>query len=150
MKNKTKVKSINIDSLYNQIIADSVLVSGWYYITEDSSGFKRELDKTEEIYFINPRPIIVKEHFEKLELFETDFKGDYPDYTGLKMQIHENFANIWADATGKSIGKKLGFIINNKLVSAPSVNGRIEGGMSSINRDVYSKEDLEDFMNQLK
>lgn len=150
VKNKTNVKTVNIDSLYNKILTDSLLVSGWYYITENNNGFKRVLDQTDEVYFVNPKPILIKEYFEKLEVFETNSKDEHPDYTGLKMQTYENFANIWADATEKSIGKKLGFVINNRLVSVPTVNARIEGGVSSINRGAYTKEDLENFKKELK
>ncbi len=144
------VKNINIDSIYNQILKDSILVTGWYYITETDNGFKRQLDKTDEYYFIDPKPILVKEQFDKVEIFETDFKGQYPDYTGLKIQISQKHVNIWADATEKSIGYRLGLIIDNKLVNAPQVNARIEGGMTSLNRSVYSKKELEEFISRLK
>jgi len=145
-----KVVKVDIDSIYNQILKDSVLVTGWYYITETDNGFKRQLDKTNEIYFIDPNPIIVKEFFDKIEIFTTDFKGEYPDYIGLKMQISEKYVNLWAEATGKSIGNRLGFIIDNKLVNAPQVNARIERGMTALNRTVYSKEEIEEFKTRLK
>lgn len=145
-----KVTNVNIDSVYNQILKDSLLVSGWYYIIETNNGFKRQLDKSEEFYFVDPRPILVKEHFGKIELFETDFKGQYSDYIGLEIRINKKYVNLWAVATEKSIGKRLGLIIDNKLVNAPQVNAKIEGGMTALNRDVYSREELEKFKTRLK
>lgn len=149
-KTVDKVTNVNIDSVYNQILKDSLLVSGWYYIIETNNGFKRQLDKSEEFYFVDPRPILVKEHFDKIELFETDFKGQYPDYIGLEIRINKEYVNLWAIATEKSIGKRLGLIIDNKLVNAPQVNAKIEGGMTALNRDVYSREELEKFKTRLK
>lgn len=149
-KTDDKVTNVNIDSVYNQILKDSFLVTGWYYIIETNNGFKRQLDKSEEFYFVHPRPILVKEHFDKIELFETDFKGQYTDYIGLKILINKQYFDLWAEATEKSIGKRLGLIIDNKLVNAPQVNARIEGGMTALNRDVYSREELEKFKTRLK
>ncbi|MFB6344024.1 hypothetical protein ACE1ET_20055 [Saccharicrinis sp. FJH62] len=45
-------------------MADSVLATGWYYLSDTEPGFKMNLDKTEEIYFVDPKPILVKEHFD--------------------------------------------------------------------------------------
>jgi len=149
-KTDNKVVNINMDSVYNQILTDSILVSGWYYIIETDNGFKRQLDKSEEFYFVDPKPILVKDHFDKIELFETDFKGQYPDYIGLEIRINNKYVNIWATATEKSIGKRLGLVIDNKLVNTPQVNARIEGGMTALNRDVYSREELEEFKTRLK
>ncbi len=143
-------KNIDIESIYNQIIKDSILVTGWYYIIDTDNGFKRQLDKAEEFYFIDPKPILVKEEFDKVEIFETDFKGQYPDYTGLEIRISQKYVDLWAEATEKSIGNRLGLIIDNKLVNAPRVNARIDGGRTSLNRTVYSKEELEEFKKRIK
>ncbi|MFB6344023.1 hypothetical protein ACE1ET_20050 [Saccharicrinis sp. FJH62] len=79
-------------------------------------------------------------------MFETDFQGQYDDYIGLSIRINKKYVDLWAEATGKSIGKRLGLIIDNKLVNAPQVNARIEGGMTALNRGVYTREELEEFM----
>ena len=141
-----KTKPIDLNSVYEKNIADSVLATGWYYISDTEPGFKMKLDKTEEIYFVDPKPILVKDHFDKVEIFETDFQGQYEDYIGLSIRINKKYVDLWAEATGKSIGKRLGLIIDYKLVNAPQVNARIEGGMTALNRGVYTREELEEFM----
>ncbi len=94
---------------------------------------------------------MLKKHFDKIELYETDdFKTQSKNQFALSIKINRNYENLWADATEKSIRKRLGLIIDNKLVNAPMVNMRIEGGMSSLNRGVYSKEELENFKKQLE
>lgn len=144
-KTSDKAKKIDLDLIYEQNKKDSVLTTGWYYITDNETGFERRLDKSEEMYFVDPKPILVKEHFDKIEIFESDFQGQYDDYMGLSIQINKKYVDLWAEATGKSIGKRLGLIIDNKLVNAPQVNARIEGGMTALNRGVYTREELEEF-----
>ena len=144
-KSDKKADRVNLELIYKQNLQDSTLVTGWYYIIDMENGFGRQLDKSDEFYFIDPKPILVKEHFDKTEIFETDFKGQYEDYIGLSVRINKKYIDLWADATGKSIGKRLGLIIDNKLVNAPQVNARIEGGMTALNRGVYTREELENF-----
>jgi preprotein translocase subunit SecD len=140
-----KIKLIDLNSVYEKNIADYVLATGWYNLSDTEPGFKRKLDKSEEIYFVDPKPILVKEHFDKVEIFETDFQGQYDDYIGLSIKINKQYVDLWAEATGKSIGKRLGLIIDNKLVNAPQVNARIEGGITALNRGVYTPKELEEF-----
>ena len=122
---------INIDSVYSQILKDSVLVTGWYYILDSGNGFKRQLDKSHEIYVIDPKPIVTKANFIKIEIFETDFNGAYPDYIGLMIMLDQDGINAWTFATRKSIHKKLALIINNKLIYTPIVNAEITNGMTT-------------------
>lgn len=41
--------------------------------------------------------------------------------------------NEWADATEHRIGKKIGFVFNDSVIMAPTVNCRIESGSFTIN-----------------
>jgi preprotein translocase subunit SecD len=111
-----KTKHIDLNSVFEKNVADSVLATGWYFISDTEAGFKIQLDKSDKIYFVDPRPILVKEQFDKIEIFETDFQGQYDDYIGLSIHINKKYVDLWADATGKSTGKRLGLIIDNKLV----------------------------------
>jgi len=144
--NSQKVMLANIDYTYAQNRKDSTLATGWYYITESSEGYKRQLDKTDEFYFIHPKPIIVKEHFDKLEIYKD---GELKLQSSLLIKIHRNFEHLWADATEKWEGKRLALIIDDVLVSNPKVMSRIEGGGSSLGRPVYSEEELEAFIEQI-
>lgn len=141
-----KMMLANIDYTYTQNRIDSTLATGWYYITEPKEGFKRQLDKTDEYYYIHPKPIVVKEHFDKVEIYKAD---ESKNQFALSIQIHSNFEHLWGDATEKWEGKRLALIINNKLVSNPKVMGRINGGGSSLGRPVYSEEELEEFIEQI-
>ena len=139
-----------IETTFQTNIKDSTLATCWYYIIETNNGFKIQLDKATEFYFIDPRPIVTKENFKELEIFETDFGGTYEDYIGLKIKLDRIGGERWAEATEKSKGGRLALIINGKLVNAPVVNAQITGGMTSLNRTEYSRQELEVFEKQIK
>lgn len=140
-----QVIHVDVDSLYEQILEDSILVTGLYYVTETDNGFKRQLDKTDELYFLDPKPILIKEYFGKLDISE----GLYSGYE-IEILIKKQYVSLWADATEKAIGSRIGFVIDNQLVYAPYVNTKIHTGRVSLNRPEYSKEELEEFMGRLR
>lgn len=142
---------VEIASVLKQNSQNSTLATGWYYIVDEKNGFKRQLDKTDEFYFIDPKPIIINAYFDKVETYETKHVADpATNQFALSIQIHRNYEHLWANATEKAIGKRLALIINNKLVSNPKVMGRIEGGLSSLGRGVYNKDDLDKFIKQIE
>ena len=131
---------VDLESILEQNKKDSTLVTGWYYIVDNETGFKRQIDKMEEFYFIDPKPILVKEHFGKLEVYKTDFQGRH---FALSILIRKEYKELWANAIEKSIGKRLGLIVDNQLMTAPMVNMRIENGASSFMRKDYDRKKLE-------
>lgn len=146
-QNNDRRAKVNIDSVYQQILKDSVLVTGWYAVSDTPNGFRRQLDTTGQNYFIDPKPILVKAHFEKLTLKDNDFAQPDNFYI-IMIEVYEQHNERWADATENAIGKRLGLVINDQLVSAPMVNARIESGMSSMHgRD---KTKMEHYVKQLE
>lgn len=147
---KGDVIQVDLEQVLEQNLRDSTLVTGWYYIANTENGFKRQLDKTDDFYFIDPKPILVKEHFSKVEIYATeDFKEQFGHPFALAIMIGKDYKDIWANATEKSTGKWMALIIDNMLVSAPKVMMKIENGKSSLNRGVYTKEELESFIEQI-
>ena len=61
------------------------------------------------------------------------------------MRLNETGTKAWSVATEKSVGRKLAFILDNRLLHAPSVNSQITGGVTALNRNEYSKAELENF-----
>jgi preprotein translocase subunit SecD len=118
------------------------LSTGWYYINEDNSGVKRQLDKTNTFYFMGSTPIITSKNINKIE-FRRDNQGK--DY--LAMQFDNAGTQAWSFATARSTGKRLGFILNDKLIQAPYVNSQITGGIAAIWD--YSKAELELIKNEI-
>jgi hypothetical protein len=139
--NKTPQKNVqepqlSIETCYQENLKDSTLMTGWYYVTGD--GFALPLDKTDEIYKLNPCPSITAEDIIKLNVKEDNY-----GYTILTMQFGDRGTKLWSEATEKAIGNQLAFVVDNHLLYTPMVNSQISGGMSSLSKADYSKAKLE-------
>lgn len=117
------------------------LETGWYYVVKDTQGIEMQLDKSNESYTLNPVPIVTASNITTTEVY-TSIYGDI----GLSMRFDKQGTKAWSLATENAIGMKLGFVVNNKLVYTPIVNGQITVGVSALNRgETYTKDEIEDF-----
>ena len=121
----------------------TVLYTGWYYIVDTDNGFKRQLDKSTDTFFIDPKPIVVAKNFTTFEIYESDAGGQ--KYIGLTMRLDKMGTEKWSVATEKAIGKQLAFILDNRLLQVAKVNSQITAGVTALNRGDYSREELENF-----
>lgn len=140
-------------NLYSNAVAsavtpDSTLKTGWYYVTDQQTNFKRQLDKTSEFYFIDPNVIVPVGQFKNLELTDSEYEGKR--YPMLVIRFDTKGTDSWSIATEKSIGGKLALIVNDKLVIAPRVNSQITAGVSALNRTDYTKQDIEEILKQIE
>lgn len=85
------------------------LENGWYHIVDGDS--------------IIPTPIVTVKEFGALRL-DSDYYGVY----SIVGQVCRSKRQVWADATEKWIGKRIGFVFNDSLITSPQVNMRIESG----------------------
>ena len=137
-KNNNENIQMSLDDCFKKNIEDSTLMTGWYYISEIEDGFVRQLDKTDEFYNINPYPIATAEDIARLSVESNNLGKAY-----LLMKFGKNGAEYWREATKKTIGKNLAFIVDDKLLCVPHVNMEIANGNSALNRTDYTKEELE-------
>ncbi len=137
---KSTATKNSVDYIYQKNIQDSVLATGWYFIETDSMGFERQLEKTDEIYFLNPRPIVVVSNFKQVTLGKNRYDEWY-----LVVSLDKAGTQEWATATLKAIGGELGFVLNNRLLQVSYVNCQITQGMTAINSSNYTKEEYEEF-----
>lgn len=56
-----------------------------------------------------------------------------PDIAIIEGKLKADKVQKWADATESRIGKRIGFVFNDSVITAPTVNCRIESGGFSIN-----------------
>jgi len=117
--------------------------TGWYYVVNSRTGFKRQLDKSKEAYFIDRHPIVTASNFTDL-LIDGSTYGTRPQYR-LVMQLDLAGAKLMGLATKKSIGKKLAFILDNRLLYVVGVMAQVDNGTTVMDRGTYSKEELEKF-----
>ena len=119
---------------------DSILITGWYYIVDSDSGYRRQLEMDTLFYFIDPTPIVSVKHFTTLEVTENKWHDAM-----LVIRFDKKGTKAWSEATKKYIGKQLALIIDNKLIVTPEVNSQITGGVSALGTAWYTKQDLEKF-----
>jgi len=67
----------------------------------------------------------------------------------VSMTMNSSGANRWATITGAEIGKSIAIVLDGYVYSAPTVNGRIDGGRSSITGN-FTPQEAQDLENVLK
>ncbi|MBN1295056.1 MAG: hypothetical protein JXB48_24695 [Candidatus Latescibacteria bacterium] len=126
----------------------TILYTGWYYVADDENGFERQLHRSTNVYFINPNPIVTAENFEAIRSFETNTNEETSWI--LSIQLDDEGTEILSVVTENAIGRQLAFILDNSLLYVVEIDSQISTGLTELNRDIYSKEELENFMVILK
>ena len=85
--------------------------NGWYYVTSQTTDS------------LSLTPFLTVKDFDTLRL-ETDAFG-HSVITGVFLQ---NKSPIWREATKKSIGKRIAFVFNDTVITAPLINIPLESG----------------------
>ncbi len=124
----------------NKPESNNNLKTGWYYVSEQETNFKRQLNDSSKVYFINPEIIIPVEQFSEIEIVENEYNRK--EYHTLVIRFDKKGTDSWSIATKKAIGSSLALIIDNKLVTVPTVNAQIPTGTSSV---TDTKQNLERF-----
>lgn len=105
--------------------------NGWYFIMD---GKKDSISK---------EPIVTVKEFVTLNLDSDAFGNSVIFGT-----ISKHRQNKWADATERVIGKRIGFLFNDEVITDPMVNSCIESGRFVISNP--HGHDLSDIFNQMK
>jgi hypothetical protein len=116
---KNKVHTIS-----NEIRPDSFLVTGFYYVSDTNTGFKRRTANRGDTCCLNPIPFLTIEDFAQVH-----FKKDGADVWELDVDFYDDVKNILKEATRKALHKRLALVVDNSLISTGVVNGEIDGGM---------------------
>ena len=92
-------------------------VNGWYPVADNQENTREG------------KAIVTMKDFEVVTLDTVS----YPDMAVMEGKLKVDKVQKWADATGKRIGKRIGFVFNDPVIMAPTVNCRIESGSFTIN-----------------
>lgn len=92
-------------------------VNGWYAVA-DSPENK-----------IEGKAIVTTKDFNVVTLDTVS----YPDIAVIEGKLKVDKVQKWADASENRIGKRIGFVFNDSVIMAPTVNCRIESGSFTIN-----------------
>ncbi|WP_440137109.1 SecDF P1 head subdomain-containing protein [Heminiphilus faecis] len=92
-------------------------INGWYPV-DDEAGTR-----------IEGKAIITKKDFDVVTLDTVSC----PDMAVIEGRLKVDKVQKWAEATENRIGKRIGFVFNDSVIMAPTVNCRIESGGFTIN-----------------
>lgn len=98
-------------------------VDGWYPLADYP-------DNT-----IVGKPLATVKDFEKVAIVRDTFIIRSDTFSQLLIQgcVKPEKRRQWADGTERLIGKRLGFVYNDSVITAPQINARIESGTFQIN-----------------
>lgn len=97
-------------------------IDGWYPLADypDNS--------------IMEKPLATVKDFERVAIVRDTFIIDNDTVSQLLIQgrVKPEKRQQWADGTERLIGKRLGFVYNDSVITAPQINARIESGSFQI------------------
>lgn len=126
----------------------SRLKTGWYFISADTTGYKRQLDKSGDVYYINPAPIVLANHFKMIEIQENTYQGK--QRFSLFFRFDEAGTKAWSDGTLKAMDGRIAFVVDDVLMCAPMVRSQITSGVSVMDRGNETREGLEAIAAQIR
>lgn len=100
---------------FGQIKTPASKVNGWYHIIAGQTDS------------ISREPIVTVKDFVDLRIYSDEF-----GHSVISGKVSEQKRNLWAEATEKSIGQRIGFVFNDTVITDPQVNARIESGSFQI------------------
>jgi hypothetical protein len=89
---------------------DSVLYTGWYFVSDMSTGYKKQLLQSKDSFDINPVPIVTATNFDNVSLFHEK------DCWALFTWLDKRGSQALNAALQKAKGKQLAFILDNQLL----------------------------------
>lgn len=131
--------------------SDTALETG-YYLIVDSSAYKRQVEKTGEILYIKPTPLLTVDNISSMKIIgkETDLyvgpvrpNGRNPIHYILKFNLNDNGVCAWAKAiVNDTVSyRRIAFVLNDKVIQIQKFDIKTETIIQGTNWD--TKDDLE-------
>ncbi len=98
-------------------------VDGWYHVSDHPYNS------------IVGKPLATVREFEDVVMVRNTLvlDGDTLSQLVIEGVVKPQYRKKWADGTERLIGKRLGFVYKDSVITAPQVNVRIESGSFGIN-----------------
>jgi preprotein translocase subunit SecD len=110
------------------------LKTGFYRITQNDSCLNSNdyliINDSGEEYCVDINPIVTDVNFQSVSI-TTDSTINEISYT-VGIKLDSSGTVLFKEATGKMVGQKAAFIINNKIVAAPIIRDPIESGKIAV------------------
>ena len=145
-----KLLFISIISASTLFIPEKKLETGFYYVKDNASSstvsLKLEENGLESIIHLDTLAICTKEDFKdvKVEIIPSTLA----EMPVISIKLSEEGGKKFAEATEKSVSKKIAIVHNGNIISAPYVNEPIYGGELQISGK-FTLEEAEKIKNEL-
>lgn len=138
---KLPVVSIPEKFLTNES-SNNYLKTGWYSIFEDKTkGIPKEININGniEIIYIDTIPQL---SVQDIEFFYLTKEARLENVLNLIMYFDTKGTEKWAILTEQSIHKRLAFVINNVVVTTPTVHSQIPNGVSLMSGNEFTPAEM--------
>jgi len=144
-KKQSYIDTIPSSTKTNSDTAVRISASGFYLLTPDSSKSQGvQLLYENEYYFLDSIPIIPIIYVDSV----TKKYDKYNNRSELVFTFNHTGTRIWAEFTLKNISRRVGLVINNQLLNAPTIQGQIPNGVSSLTLP-YSEKQIDELKHLL-
>jgi preprotein translocase subunit SecD len=121
------------------------------YLVNPSDSCSGISNKNSVIYLsdtlcLNPKPVITTNDFESCMIDSSAYGGN--EIYSLDIKLKKTAAIKFKEITARNVGKKIAFIIDNKVVMAPVVRDRIPSGLLTVGGD--KEENIKKLYEKLK
>jgi len=147
---------VHVKETSDTVRVNNVLYTGWYFISDTPTGYKRQLLKTSDSYDIQPLPIITTTNMSEVSLFHEK------DCWALFTWLDRKGSEALNAAIQKANGKNLAFILDNKLLRLQVINDpqfakvtedvdpRVYGEVLTFPCNSFLSTELQDFQRNLQ
>lgn len=130
------------------------LETGWYVVTDSTSGQRMQHPQRNQDLFVDPTPIVTKNNMRACEIQKVTWPAPGAKYE-LIMWLDEQGTKSWAVATKEaSLTEKdtpdLAFILDDSVVCTLTVMRKISTGATAIWGEHLSKKELRRMMKRLR
>jgi preprotein translocase subunit SecD len=140
VKKQSFVDTIPSSTKTNSDTTVRISPSGFYLLTPDTSKSQGVQPLYEnEYYFLDSIPIIPIIYVDSVNKKYDKYNNGFE----LVFTFNHTGTRIWAEFTLKNISRRVGLVINNQLLNAPTIQGQIPNGISSLTLP-YSEKQIDD------
>jgi len=133
---KSKDKAV-LEKFFKELPAENQVPSDHEILFEQSSRYNDEGQETQDkiwrSYYLHRRAELTGEY-----LTDAEVSYDQNMRPEVSITFDSEGANLFEKATGANIGRRMAIILDEKVTSAPTIEGRIGGGRARITLGGYS------------
>lgn len=119
--------SNDISGEIEYIVKNPKLSDGIYELKDNGDKYCT-IYNSSEVYTVNYKPYITTADFKQITLAPNQYY--LPKEVALNIYFTENGSRLFAELTRQNLNKKIAYIIDNRIITIPTVHSELDGGRS--------------------